>query len=900
MDLGEYNSFRNKLKGTDIGEILNEVPGGIAVYLVGEKVETLTYSQGLPKMQGYTREEYEAIIEADIINTVYEEDHPLLKEAILMAVKNCDELHVSYRVYCKNGEIIWVNLSAYPSGYSEEGKPIYYAIFSNSTMQFNLYRDVCDKSSIGILVIDAVSGDVYYVNQSMLDMTDSSREHVTKTTAQKLFRSTMTETEKKMICQEESEFIHVLSSGKRVMHLYTRKMNWMNHPSILIYATDITDEYQKQEKLQQRYENQVSYSRMLSASSIASSMVNLSKNCITLQDTENAEIMDVMTRQTPQEGFESMYPHILDETIRKKYAAVFDTQTIINNFEKGITENRIRHPYDSFDYWMESSYNAIRNPKTGDLEVYCFAKDVTEEILQQDVSNALMVNEYDDVVLIHTQGGTVSKLIESIDLQIYGGDEEYEKPLVDFLQSHSADENLKMIIESLRLKTVVEALQRQKIYAVSFSLYNREQKIIRKRVTFSYLNQYRTTILCTTQDITSDFENEISQRESLQAALKQAQAATKAKSVFLSNMSHDMRTPMNAIIGLSKLGMELNTVDELKKYLQDISFSANQLLDLINDTLDISRIENGKLTLNLEYIMSSQMMLEAVSASRVIAEQKGVHFVIVKDGMLDRMLYVDKGKIVKIFNNILSNAVKFTPAGGTVTFTVKRLSQTGMDANYKITVKDTGIGISDEFQKHIYEPFAQEHREYSSNIKGTGLGMTIAKEIVEFLGGKVVIESEPNRGTEVTVWISFRIAEENPLDVQREDVSGCLKGKHILLVEDHSLNAAIASKILEKAECLVTWAKDGEECCNIFTSYEPGYFDCVLMDIRMPVLNGLEATRRLRKLEREDARKIPVIAMSANAYEEDIRESLAAGMNAHIAKPINAAAVYETIAKYLG
>lgn len=886
----------------DIVTILNDIPGGVAVYQVSEPLKTLLYSDGLPKIQGYTREEYDAVVKDDPLGVVYEEDRLPLKDTIALSAKNRDQLHVSYRVYCKNGEIIWLNLSAYPSGHDLDGYPIYHAIFSNSTVQFNLYQDICNNSRIGVMVIDAVSGDVYYVNRSMRKMSDQVFEPGVRMTARDLLGPSMTEAENQLFHQENSEFIHKLPSNGKVLQLHSRKISWMNHPSILIYVTDITAEHQKQEELQRRYEDQINYNRMISASSLASSMVNLTKNCITLQDSEDVDIMAVITKRTPQEGFESMYPHIPDETIRKDYIAIFDTQTIIDDFEKGITSKSIRHPFDSFAYWMESSYQAIRNPKTGDLEVYCFAKDVTNDVLQQDVSYALMTTEYDDVALIRPEDGSMTILIESRDRQAfeeYAAHTSYNQSLISFLKSCLANENAESIAESLGLERIKAVLQTQKTHSVSLSISNYENRLTRKRITFSYLNKYRTTILCTTQDITADFENELAQRESLQAALEQAQIATKAKSDFLSNMSHDMRTPMNAIIGLSSLGMDLDSVDQLKEYLKNINTSGKQLLDLINDTLDINRIESGKLTLNCEYIMCSQMMQEAIAASTVIAAQKGVHFHIVKDGTLDRLLYVDKGKITKIFNNILSNAVKFTPAGGCVTVTLKRLSQTGMDANYEIVVKDTGIGISKEFQQHIYEPFAQEHRADPANSNGTGLGMTIVKEMVDFLGGEISIQSEPNRGTEVTVRLSFRIAEKQPEDDLKADASGSLKGKRILLAEDHSLNAMIATEVLERAGCHVTWVKDGKACCDTFAARDVGYFDCIVMDIRMPVRDGLEATKMLRAMDRADAKQIPIVAMSANAYAEDIRKSLEAGMNAHIAKPIDPAIVYEIIGKYL-
>lgn len=897
------NIYKDPLKqiNMNMDEILNNIPGGIAVYQVGSTLKTLAYTDGIPRMQGFTREEYDDIVKHDAMNIVYEEDRPLLTATVQRAAETGEQIHLSYRVYCKGGDTIWVNLSAYQEDMYDSREPIYYAIFSKTTQQFNLYQEICDNSSTGALVLDADSGEVFYVNNAMLKMADCEEKPIPRMNVEELFISDMTESEKKMLTEGNHIFVHRLASGKRVLRLHSRRIIWMRRSAIMIYAADVTAEYQKQEELQRRYEEQVNYSHMLSNTAIASSMVNLTKNCIGLQNTELDDVMDIITRQTPQEGFEAMYLHIPDEQIRREYSEIFDTQTIIDNFENGITKKSIRHPYDSYEYWMESSYDAVRNPRTGDLEVYCMAKDVTQEMLHHDVSNMLMTSDYENVFLINPATGKSTMLISGGEL-LDGNTNEcvyYEESIKRAIVSHLADQGAGQTERMLDLNEVITSLVRgQKSYSVAFSSFNEKNRLVRKRISFSYLNKYKSSVICTIQDITADFENELEQREAMQAALQGAQAATKAKANFLANMSHDMRTPMNAILGLSELGMNLNSVEDLKDYLIKINASGKQLLTLINDTLDISRIENGKLIMNLEYIMSRQLLLETVSASKIVAEQKGVNFEIVQDGARDDLLFVDKGKIAKIFANILSNAIKFTPKGGNVKFTVKELSREGKSVNYLLITEDTGVGMSQEYLQHIYEPFSQERCDYDANLAGTGLGMAIVKELIDFLGGRIEIKSEKNKGTKLSVWISFRIAECQPEVEKKTTVTYNLRGIHILLAEDHSLNAEIAQEILKNMGCAVTWAKGGKECCDIFEASEPGCYDAILMDIRMPGRDGLEATQIIRAMDREDAGHIPIIALSANAYSEDVEKSLRAGMNAHLSKPISTSDLYEVLSRF--
>ena len=389
----------------------------------------------------------------------------------------------------------------------------------------------------------------------------------------------------------------------------------------------------------------------------------------------------------------------------------------------------------------------------------------------------------------------------------------------------------------------------------------------------------------------------------LQIAVENAESANHAKSTFLFNMSHDIRTPMNAIIGYADLASRhSDDPAKLKKYMENIQVCGQNLLMLLNNVLDLARIENDKT--EMEYSVSDveKDFRNCIAMFRNQADSKG-QTLMVTTQLQYPYIYADIPHLTEVCTNLVSNAVKYTGAGGTIRcdVTQKPGEKEGW-CDTVVTVADNGIGMSQEFQKHIFEPFERERTSTVSKVEGSGIGMGIVKKLVGLMGGTVAVESKIGVGSKFTVTIPCRIASEDETQAKRETNPSdhkCLCGTTILLTEDNDLNAEIATELLQEEGCTVDRAKDGVECVDMLEKAANGTYQLILMDIQMPVMNGYDAAKKIRRMDDPQKANIPIIAMTANAFTEDRQVALDAGMNDHIAKPINMNVLVPTLRKYL-
>ncbi len=409
-------------------------------------------------------------------------------------------------------------------------------------------------------------------------------------------------------------------------------------------------------------------------------------------------------------------------------------------------------------------------------------------------------------------------------------------------------------------------------------------------------------------EIDAEMRESMAKNEALAEALTVAEDASRAKTVFLSNMSHEIRTPMNAIIGLDTLALhDAGLSEQTRDYLEKIGASARHLLGLINDILDMSRIESGRVILHKEEFSLGAVLEEINTMVMSQCSDKGLHY---ECRVLSEMgdWYVgDATKLKEVLINILSNAIKFTEAPGSVTMTVRRTAQFEDQSTLCFRVQDTGIGMDQDFLPKIFDPFSQEDGSTKNKYGSTGLGMAITKNIVEMMNGTISVESEKGVGTAFTVFVTLKNSEHEeaaPAAAPGQETASAsggdeqrptLAGRRILLAEDIEINAEIMMDVLSMEEIEADHAENGRVAVEMFSASTPGSYSAILMDIRMPEMDGLEAAAAIRALDRPDAKKIPIIALTANAFDEDVQRSLQAGMNAHLSKPVEPDHLYRTL-----
>lgn len=390
------------------------------------------------------------------------------------------------------------------------------------------------------------------------------------------------------------------------------------------------------------------------------------------------------------------------------------------------------------------------------------------------------------------------------------------------------------------------------------------------------------------------------QRGQLETALEQAESACKAKSEFLFNMSHDIRTPMNAILGFTGLALESGDPETQREYLKNIDVSSKQLLDLINNILELARIENRKVVIEEENVDIRENCKRLCMMFDSDLKKKRLQFSVELD-IQHPYMYIDTMRYSQIFLNLVSNAVKYTPEGGRVAVSMRERKGDGPGSCVMETViQDNGIGMSEEFLAQAYESFSRERTSTVSGIQGTGLGLAIVKELVELMKGTIRIESRQGEGTRVTVRVPHRLGEAPAERAQETEVdAGRFQGLRVLLAEDIDINAVITTKLLTGKGCAVERARDGVECVDMLLKAEPGRYALILMDIQMPNMDGYEATKAIRALEDKKKASIPILALTANAFKEDFDRALEVGMNGHVAKPLDAAKMFRAMEEVL-
>ena len=638
--------------------------------------------------------------------------------------------------------------------------------------------------------------------------------------------------------------------------------------------------------------------------------INLTRNTCGSGVSPTTYIGDFQQSGT-YDGFIESSSHIIadDEDLRY-YLEHYKRTSLLRLFEQGETDiSHIFHDHmESGEiHPIETIVNMKRNPRTGDIEGVIYSYDLNERLLQEEIIQHITNVEFDFVGLIDVFARTLAfRFVNSItEIMHQGQVMDYDNEFLPSSEHYVVAEERRESCQRVSIEELIRQLDESGTFVFTYSQPDGDD-ILRKQLEYSWFDRKRGIILVIKSDVTQTFLQEQMQRRQVESALAEAQDANEAKSAFLSNVSHDMRTPLNGIMGFTDFALKTDDIALKQRYLKNIRTSSTLLKSLVDDTLDLSKIESGSYALKPAVYRSHTLINDVSVAISANAVAKGVTYIEDFSHARDGYVFIDILADQKIFLNLLSNAVKFTPPGGKVTLRVVDTPTLPDGTNARITVSDTGIGMSPEFLSRAFEPFAQENDDGT----GTGLGLAIAARLVKLMGGHIEVESTKNVGTTFTVclpmkWVDDKDGSLGPSRYHtgtssEEDTSTSgqadLTGMTVLLVEDNDMNIEIAQTLLERRGVTVISANNGREGVELFSDSAPGMFDAILMDIRMPIMNGYDATRAIRALDRPDAATVRIIAMSADAYETDIAKSRMAGMDAHIAKPVMPAKLYEEVA----
>lgn len=840
--------------------------------------------------------------------------------------------NVDFRIYGRDGELHWVNMKL-RRAYKKDAIQYYYAFYNDiDERKRNEEKLVEAKQAFENVVLDA---NLIIWNYDMVQhkaevlLTQKSKAAMQKMALARVIENYPQATMQFVAAKDRQKFLATLGavengaasaqcdvkvqleSGGEFLDRRVHFKRIINVDGKLLtiqcYSQDNSELIKERERLSHFYNS------LGSKNAYATFYLNLTKNtCTGIFRELNLlpEALALLEEKTADGWLRNFARVVADEKVRQNYQNSFTRTGLLHMFAQGKDRISIDFPVDHTDgsrHWRDGTVSMIKNPDTGDVEAVAYAVDIDDRKSYENILNELSGKVYNFIALIDLDTDTVTEYGNAG--QNFSTEEKLHKAdytsamrnaVKNFIRPDKVEEALKAhSIEVIRQKLAVAPF-----YEMVFP--TKDNKIFEWRL--SYIDGYRHKVLILRRDVTKIMADEHRQVEEMAAAKLEADKANQSKSNFLSNMSHDLRTPLNGILGFTSIALEESDAEKRTTYLKKIQTSGQLLLDLVNDTLELSRIESGKLVLKPEIVDGQEFWESVVTALSPSAAMKNIHLETDTDLYPKEMIRVDQLQVKKVLLNLISNAIKYTPAGGTVKVAVQAL--TGNEHGYtrRIIVEDNGIGMSEEFMTRMYEPFNQEQRPEAKNVVGTGLGLSIVKKIVDFMNGEIKVQSKINSGTRFVVDLPIEHWAKKPEEMklkqeearkQQTIILAKLSHKNVLLCEDNELNAEIATLLLKNRKMHVDWCEDGQKGLATLQASIPGYYDLVLMDVRMPVMDGYAATKAIRKLERPDLKNIPIIAMTANAFEEDIKEAEASGMNDYATKPINPPVLFATLAKYI-
>lgn len=906
-------------------ELLNDsLPGGMMGGYLEEGFPFYFVNDRMLEYLEYASEaEFVADIGGSISNCMHPDDRAVVDREVASQLAAGGEYVVEYRMKKRGGSYIWVH-DVGRRMTAENGRPAIISVCIDITAQkkareelLHIYNSIpgavfrC-RFDAGFSVIEA--------NDGLFDFLGYTREEFAamgNKMSSVIYPEDLTVMAEKL--KQQLRHGNTIRNENRLL-LKGGAVKWISIQAQLFTEedgaqyfycvfVDVTEEKQLQERMEEVYKQELAYfAELASMEGSIQGRINVSKNRVESY-LATSDVALAHVGGSFDQTMESLAASAVDAAYGEEIRADTKREKVLSDYASGKTEYRfsfLRRRKDGGAFWGNTSLRTYTNPETGDVIMFFYTFDVTEQKLKERLLERITQLEYDSIVDIDFVHDRYHRLSSShICSNVLPPEGRFQQEIRLLAQRCMKKKHARTYLEQLDYSYMRRRLDKEGAYSFVTEVKGPAGEVQLKRFQVFNIDRALGRVCMTRSDVTDVVRQEQRQRSELTAALAAAEQANAAKSDFLSTMSHDIRTPLNAIMGMTGIAeAHLEDRDRVADCLRKISVSSRHLLSLVNDILDMSKIEQGKVTLNRSRVSLPELTEQLCVMLEPQARSAGLRFEARTKSVAHAYFYGDGLRVSQVLINILGNAVKYTPEGGRVDFFIEELPPERADSvRYRFTISDTGIGMGEAFIGHVFEAFTRSRE--SARVAGTGLGLSISKALVDLMGGSISVKSRLNEGTTFRVELEFDAAPAveggPPEDGQSPDAEGKpFAGRCFLVAEDNAINAEILCEFLSIYGARSVVKTDGAQAVRAFQEAPPGAYDAILMDIQMPEMNGYEAARAIRGMDRKDAGSIPIVAMTANAFAEDVQAALDAGMNAHVAKPLDVAALRTALDRLLG
>ena len=907
--------------------LLDNFPGGFVVLrVVGDNMRPVYLSDNWCEMMGDTRENLMSLYAQDAMNGVHPDDVERVKADVATAMRDRSLVNCNYRIKNGKGEYRWVNNRGSFVD-APDGTLDHYAVYIDIAAEMEA-KQKQQEAQDKLMAVMEHANIMFWEYDVNTDVCSNGFKSVRDLGMPEIM-------ENYPECIIESGFVHPDSADEfRAVHRQLKegapyleiamkiveeegKVAWKRVKYTTFFASDgsplfalgTSEDITEQKFAEDRYRQSEKLRQTLHREACGYYLLNLTTNeCV--EGSNRGPIASFCAGEcTADEVLEQGAERSVDEEAGRLFLERFSRASLLEAFSQGQSSLSLEHVFITSDQrrvWSKTTVEMIQNPETSDIEAVIYAADISEQKAIEVLVNGVVGAEFDFITQFDATTGHYNMYTqnsENLILPVLTGDDFSEKN-VEFIKQYVVEDQIEQCIEESRVDKMLERLDSEGDYFTYYLSRNPDGSIGHKKLHIFYSDESAKMVCLVRTDITRDYQEQEKKNEALREALSLAERASQAKGNFLSKMSHDIRTPMNAIMGMTELAKrDINDKEQVLENLSIIENASQHLLRIINDILDMSLIESGNLTFANEPFNFDEELFALHEMANVLFDEKKQHFDLAVD-LVHADYRGDAVRIRRILLNLLNNAAKFTGENGFIRLTVEeRQTENPRVSMVRFSVSDTGCGIPADKIENVFEPFTR--LEETSRNEGTGLGLSIVKSMVEARGGTVRVESTVGAGSTFIVTLPLEI-DERHLDCSGEanavdaiETVG-FSGKRVLLVEDHPVNAKVARKMLEACDIAVDDAENGLTGYEKFAASAEGFYDLVFMDIQMPVMNGYDAALKIRACDHPQAKSIPLVAMTANAYAEDIRKSADCGMNAHVAKPISMNRIVQVMREVLG